>query len=142
MTEAPVLRFRAALALATVCLPARTALPQQPFPSDSSVRTTLAQLVADTGISAALHDALRPRRAFGTRGDSIGLNWIVSRRGERAIAWHNGGTAGYRTFLGLDLDARRTDWTTSASTCWIPPCRSRRTAVGVETRTEAISLSG
>jgi CubicO group peptidase (beta-lactamase class C family) len=62
---------------------------------------------ADTGIAAALHDALRPRRPFGTRGDSIGMHWIVTRRGERTITWHNGGTAGFRTFLGLDLAARR-----------------------------------
>ena len=31
----------------------------------------------------------------------IGLNWIVMHAGSDTIAWHNGGTGGYRTFLGL-----------------------------------------
>jgi CubicO group peptidase (beta-lactamase class C family) len=62
---------------------------------------------ADTGPLGAMHEAVRARRAFGAQGDSIGFNWIVSRRGERAITWHNGGTGGYRTFLGLDRAAGR-----------------------------------
>jgi len=62
---------------------------------------------ADTGLLGAMHEAVRARRAFGTQGDSIGFNWIVSRPGERAITWHNGGTGGYRTFLGLDRAAGR-----------------------------------
>ncbi len=40
-------------------------------------------------------------------GDSIALNWFVSHRGERTIVWHNGGTGGYRSFLGLDPAAKR-----------------------------------
>jgi hypothetical protein len=31
----------------------------------------------------------------------IGLNWIIQRDGDDTIVWHNGGTGGYRTFLGL-----------------------------------------
>lgn len=76
--------------------------------TDDMLRYAAAALVAaDTGVPGALRDALRPRRAFGTRGDSIGFNWIVSRRGERTITWHNGGTGGYRTFLGIDRAANR-----------------------------------
>lgn len=33
---------------------------------------------------------------------SIGLNWIIQRAGTDTIVWHNGGTGGYRTFLGLE----------------------------------------
>jgi D-alanyl-D-alanine-carboxypeptidase/D-alanyl-D-alanine-endopeptidase len=65
----------------------------------------------DAGLSGALHDALHPRRQTrqreGQPADSIGFNWIISQRGERIITWHNGGTGGYRTFLGLDLEAHR-----------------------------------
>ncbi|MGN6167210.1 MAG: serine hydrolase [Solirubrobacteraceae bacterium] len=60
----------------------------------------------------ALRDAHLPRRAAApgltaVAGDSIGLNWLTSHRNTRAITWHNGGTGGYRAFLGLDLAGRR-----------------------------------
>ncbi len=33
---------------------------------------------------------------------SVGLNWIVQAVGDDRIIWHNGGTAGFRTFAGFD----------------------------------------
>lgn len=50
------------------------------------------------------------QRAMGfARGDRapagprsrIGLNWLIQPSGADTIVWHNGGTGGYRTFLGL-----------------------------------------
>ena len=35
---------------------------------------------------------------------SIGLNWHVISVGDEKIVWHNGGTAGFRTFIGFDPD--------------------------------------
>ena len=32
----------------------------------------------------------------------IGLNWLTTYAGTDTIVWHNGGTGGYRTFLGLE----------------------------------------
>ena len=32
----------------------------------------------------------------------IGLNWLTSYAGTDTIVWHNGGTGGYRTFLGFE----------------------------------------
>ena len=32
----------------------------------------------------------------------IGLNWHILRVGDRDIVWHNGGTPGFSTFIGLD----------------------------------------
>jgi CubicO group peptidase (beta-lactamase class C family) len=62
--------------------------------------------------SGALHTdvemTLRARRSLGQGGaDSIGLNWLLMRPGGHRVAWHNGGTGGYRSFLGLDLERRR-----------------------------------
>jgi CubicO group peptidase (beta-lactamase class C family) len=37
----------------------------------------------------------------------VGFNWFISRPGERRITWTVGLTAGYSTFLGLDIEARR-----------------------------------
>jgi serine-type D-Ala-D-Ala carboxypeptidase/endopeptidase len=32
----------------------------------------------------------------------IGLNWLTTHAGTDTIVWHNGGTGGYRTFIGLE----------------------------------------
>jgi CubicO group peptidase (beta-lactamase class C family) len=37
----------------------------------------------------------------------VGFNWFTSRPGQRRITWTAGLTAGYSTFLGLDIEARR-----------------------------------
>jgi CubicO group peptidase (beta-lactamase class C family) len=36
----------------------------------------------------------------------IGLNWLTRTTDGRRILWHNGGTGGFRTFLGFDPDAQ------------------------------------
>jgi CubicO group peptidase (beta-lactamase class C family) len=36
--------------------------------------------------------------------NSIGLNWHILSVGEDRVVWHNGGTAGFRTFAGFDPD--------------------------------------
>jgi CubicO group peptidase (beta-lactamase class C family) len=56
----------------------------------------------DSTLSKAMQNAQRPRHDFGSPGLQIGMGWIVDRRGETEIVWHNGGTAGYHSFLGLD----------------------------------------
>jgi CubicO group peptidase (beta-lactamase class C family) len=51
---------------------------------------------------------LGARRSLGSSGaDSIGLAWILMRADGRPVAWHNGGTGGYRSFLGIDRGRRR-----------------------------------
>jgi D-alanyl-D-alanine-carboxypeptidase/D-alanyl-D-alanine-endopeptidase len=47
------------------------------------------------------------RMPAGRDDMSIGMAWHVRRVGSQAITWHNGGTGGYRTWLGFDK-ARRT----------------------------------
>jgi CubicO group peptidase (beta-lactamase class C family) len=53
-----------------------------------------------------LHRAMalaQTSRAPTTPPNAIGLNWMIRRVGDRdTILWHNGGTAGYRSFIGLD----------------------------------------
>jgi D-alanyl-D-alanine-carboxypeptidase/D-alanyl-D-alanine-endopeptidase len=51
----------------------------------------------------SVHQALAfARQERADAGDMrIGLNWIVMHAGSDTIAWHNGGTGGYRTFLGI-----------------------------------------
>ena len=47
-----------------------------------------------------------PRRPTGIQGLEIGLAWHVFNANGKEIIWHNGGTGGYRTFIGYDPKAR------------------------------------
>ncbi|MDP9824213.1 CubicO group peptidase (beta-lactamase class C family) [Nocardioides massiliensis] len=75
------------------------------------IRSTLADL---TGFAEALLAgtapgiaALDPVADFLGRGVRIGAAWITTEADGRAITWHNGGTGGWRTYLGLDRAAGR-----------------------------------
>ncbi len=60
----------------------------------------------DTALGRAMRASHVPR---GTLGETarIGLHWIVTTtRFGRTVIWHNGGTAGYRTFIGFDPERR------------------------------------
>ncbi|MDR7219712.1 serine hydrolase [Aminobacter aminovorans] len=55
--------------------------------------------------ASPLHDALATtlsiRRPVGTGDDETGLGWVISGSGDDRIVWHNGGTGGYRSYLGF-----------------------------------------
>jgi serine-type D-Ala-D-Ala carboxypeptidase/endopeptidase len=42
------------------------------------------------------------RRSAGRDDMSIGMNWVIRRLNGTEVVWHNGGTGGYRTWLGFD----------------------------------------
>ena len=72
----------------------------------SNAQDMLTFLEANVGEPGnALEEAMRvshePRMDLGA-ADRIGLNWITRQGGGRTIVWHNGGTGGYRTFVGFD----------------------------------------
>ena len=52
-------------------------------------------------LEQAMAFAQQSRAPAGGPNASIGLNWIIQAAGTDTIVWHNGGTGGYRTFLGL-----------------------------------------
>ncbi len=56
-------------------------------------------------LERAMRASHESRRSAG-EGMSIGLNWHILHVGDDRIVWHNGGTGGYRTFLGFDPDRR------------------------------------
>ena len=41
------------------------------------------------------------RRSVG-KDMSIGMNWLTRSMNGHDVVWHNGGTGGYRTFIGFD----------------------------------------
>jgi D-alanyl-D-alanine-carboxypeptidase/D-alanyl-D-alanine-endopeptidase len=53
-----------------------------------------------SALERAMRTAHEPRRDAG--GMRIGLNWLTRTVGQDRIVWHNGGTGGFRTFIGFD----------------------------------------
>ena len=47
----------------------------------------------------------RPRREFPVPDMAIGLAWLIRKEHGREFVWHNGGTGGYRSFLGFVLES-------------------------------------
>jgi D-alanyl-D-alanine-carboxypeptidase/D-alanyl-D-alanine-endopeptidase len=67
-----------------------------------------ANLHAERGaLERAMAFAQRPRAPVGPPNEAIGLNWFTMRTATDTIVWHNGGTGGYRTFLGLEPSRKR-----------------------------------
>jgi D-alanyl-D-alanine-carboxypeptidase/D-alanyl-D-alanine-endopeptidase len=74
----------------------------------STANDMLRYLKANMGVdpsplAAAMKLAQRPR-ADMSKTTRIGLAWMTTDKG---IVWHNGGTGGYRSFLGFTADGRR-----------------------------------
>ncbi|MBV8503490.1 MAG: serine hydrolase [Paucibacter sp.] len=59
--------------------------------------------VAQSPASAAMRLAQTPRLDARETGGRIGLAWMTTDKG---IVWHNGGTGGYRSFIGWSADRR------------------------------------
>lgn len=57
-------------------------------------------LVDEIGVTHAA------RRDFPAPGMRIGLGWVIRSGHGRELHWHNGGTGGYRSFLGFDLESQ------------------------------------
>jgi CubicO group peptidase (beta-lactamase class C family) len=61
----------------------------------------------DTPLRPALRRMRSVRRETGTPDLGIMLGWHVLDKFGTNVVWHNGGTAGYRTFLGFDPAAKK-----------------------------------
>ena len=77
----------------------------------SSADDLLSLLAAELGyektpLAPAMAGMLATRRPTGSASTQIALGWHVTRAGDREIAWHNGGTGGYRSWLGFDAKNR------------------------------------
>jgi D-alanyl-D-alanine-carboxypeptidase/D-alanyl-D-alanine-endopeptidase len=74
--------------------------------TEDMLRFADANLHAERGaLQRAMAFAQTDRAAAGA--GRIGLNWFTTRAPGGSIVWHNGGTGGYRTFLGLEPSTRR-----------------------------------
>jgi serine-type D-Ala-D-Ala carboxypeptidase/endopeptidase len=58
---------------------------------------------AKTPLQSAMMSLLANRRPTGNPGLDIALGWhVVKTPGGREIVWHNGGTGGFRSYMGFD----------------------------------------
>ena len=71
---------------------------------DDMARVATACLDTASGpLAAAIRDAQRPRRDF-QGAMKIGLHWVsLPRPDSSTIVWHNGGTGGFRAWLGCNV---------------------------------------
>ena len=77
----------------------------------SSANDLLAFLAANLGytkspLAPAMAAMLKVRRPTGAPGLDIALGWHIFTGPESEIIWHNGGTFGYRSFIGYDPKTR------------------------------------
>ena len=57
-------------------------------------------------LTPAMAAMLAPRRPTGMPELEIGLGWHILTHDGHEIVWHNGGTGGYRSFIGFDSKTR------------------------------------
>lgn len=77
----------------------------------STANDLLSFLAANLGYSKsplepAMAAMLKPRRPTGQQGLEIALGWHIFTINGKEIVWHNGGTGGYRSFIGFDPRTR------------------------------------
>ena len=57
-------------------------------------------------LAPAMAAMLKERRPTGQPGLEMALGWHIFTTGGKEIIWHNGGTGGYRSFMGFDPKTR------------------------------------
>ena len=58
--------------------------------------------LTDTPLQSAMHRMRSIKKETGAPNLEIGMAWHVFTKFDSELWWHNGGTAGYRSFVGLD----------------------------------------
>ena len=77
----------------------------------STANDTLSFLAANLGyikspLAPAMAAMLKVRRPTGQPGLEVAVAWHIWTMNGKEIVWHNGGTGGYRSFMGFDPQAR------------------------------------
>ncbi len=71
--------------------------------TDDMLKFLAANLHPERGpLERAMAFAHEERAPTGSANMRIGLNWFSLHAGSDTIVWHNGGTGGYRTFIGFE----------------------------------------
>jgi serine-type D-Ala-D-Ala carboxypeptidase/endopeptidase len=57
-------------------------------------------------LAPAMESMLRTRRPTTIPDTEVALAWHITKTGDRELVWHNGGTGGYRSYIGMDPKRR------------------------------------
>jgi CubicO group peptidase (beta-lactamase class C family) len=77
----------------------------------SSANDMLTFLAANLGyvktpLAAAMESEISVRRPTGMTGMEIAYGWFIQTKNGKSIVWHDGGTGGYRSYVGFDPKSR------------------------------------
>jgi len=73
--------------------------------TEDMLKYLIAQLATDKSIlTTAFHEAHKERNDAGSESMQIGLGWHIR---DHKYVWHNGGTGGFRSFIGFDPEKKR-----------------------------------
>lgn len=61
----------------------------------------------ETDLDEAIQLSHEKRFGAPSAGGSVGLAWFTQTIGDKTVVWHNGGTGGFRTFMGFDTAHKR-----------------------------------
>lgn len=61
----------------------------------------------ETPLAQAMALSHKIQRSFDGSSNFIGLGWITQKTDAQNMVWHNGGTYGFRSFLGFDPERKR-----------------------------------
>lgn len=101
----------------------------------SNIKDMTQFLAASMGLlNSPLNDLLKQchiiQRPAGPLSDEIGLGWMISHSNTADVIWHNGGTGGFRNFLGFNpktqkgivvLSNSSEGWPDAFSLCLLDP---------------------
>ena len=62
--------------------------------------------LVETPLASAFEQIATPQRPIDDKGGAVGLGWHIDEAKGAKVVWHNGGTAGFRTFAGYVRNQR------------------------------------
>jgi CubicO group peptidase (beta-lactamase class C family) len=89
-----------------------------PLPGDGGLRSSVNDMLkylsaemglTDSPLSAAMAHTQAPRHETDGGNEKVGLGWIISthKNADKDVAWHDGGTSGYMSWISFNKHTRR-----------------------------------
>lgn len=75
--------------------------------NDMSIYLKANMGLIETDLNAAIQLSHEKRFNAPAVDGSVGLAWFTETLGDKSVTWHNGGTGGFRTYMGFDTTHKR-----------------------------------
>jgi serine-type D-Ala-D-Ala carboxypeptidase/endopeptidase len=63
--------------------------------------------LSNSPLQTAMQKTHQPHHEMGSPDIKVGLGWVIQKKFDTEIVWHNGETGGYHSFIGFDQKKRR-----------------------------------